>query len=313
MYEQPNNRLVFASSKITVSVTVYRWYCLGILLPDGSHLVVSYTRPEYSEIDPGPIPFDVVLLIFEFVPDIVPCDNLNCADAGLAKISAFVQTEKRWPIICSIRAGIVAHGCRCCRRNILTSMWMLSMVAIVSSRVDYSADVIRGSLFAFVVFFFYLHVAPLVSSPPSKKISPPVSIAANHVSDARPQENPLSGPSRIEIDRHRPPISIPVYDTNTEIRRLRNLYLALMRHTLTNTIYEDPPIAVFDSSSGTKFRTGESKFDLWQREAGLDLPSQAYCKATSSVSVSVLIFFDRPLRWHSLSLHSKVYRLDFVK
>ena len=42
--------------------------------------------------------------------------------------------------------------------NILTGLWLVSLSSIVSSRIDFTADVVRGTIFAFVIFFFYLHM-----------------------------------------------------------------------------------------------------------------------------------------------------------
>jgi hypothetical protein len=52
----------------------------------------------------------------------------------------------------------------------------------------------------------------------------------------------------------------------TELQRMRNSYLSTMEECLTGTIYQDPPLPIFE----------RSEHDHSLREAGMDWPSMAH-------------------------------------
>lgn len=186
---------------------------------------------------------------------------------------------------------------RVCSKRLLMAAWIVALISIISSRIDFTADVVRGSLFSFVVFYFYRYMWPekvnpvgmtvgadvlstgereIVGVPSSTRVSRRRSARRSSLTATPTATTTTPPPVAPAATQTSPPPPTPATDLQAEIARQRSNYLALLRHALTNTIYEDEPLVVFDCTDRTNF-VSVGKYNIRVRESGLDLPSLAHC------------------------------------
>ncbi|CEP03021.1 Macrocin-O-methyltransferase (TylF) [Plasmodiophora brassicae] len=184
-------------------------------------------------------------------------------------------------------------------KRLLMAAWIVALISIISSRIDFTADVVRGSLFSFVVFYFYRYMWPekvnpvgmtvgadvlstgereIVGVPSSTRVSRRRSARRSSLTATPTATTTTPPPVAPAATQTSPPPPTPATDLQAEIARQRSNYLALLRHALTNTIYEDEPLVVFDCTDRTNF-VSVGKYNIRVRESGLDLPSLAHCRS----------------------------------
>eukprot|EP00474_Spongospora_subterranea_P008596 CRZ09054.1 hypothetical protein [Spongospora subterranea] len=166
------------------------------------------------------------------------------------------------------------------RRAMMTS-WILSLVSIMSSRIDYTADVVRGTIFSYIIFysFIYFSVDNMERQDATRN-------EINISVEEKPRK-PSRGEGVVDAKRSQPEVKVvqpakpapfSAFVINAEVTRLRDVYLTLLRHALTNTLYEDSPLVVFDCTDRSNF-IRNSAYNWRIREAGLDLPQKAHSRS----------------------------------